>query len=223
MKPLALLAAPLVMAPALAAATGSEDPVYEKLLAVCVGIHNSGECARRIEASHKGGETAARFVRSGTNLSVVASSRSFSLRDRDNPDGDIEYSYIAYMERPGVHVVRRQYAEGNEFTVIGDRDDRSHVVPGFPILSPSASRFLSYSEAGESGYNADAIEIWRVNRGRLSREAKMTPSFSGCQIRVVTWLSESVVQLTGVPNAGGPGSKACRLSLKYANQRWVPA
>jgi hypothetical protein len=221
MKPLALFTAALVFAPALATGAGSEDPVYEKLLAVCVGIQNTGECARAIEASHKDRVTTARFRRSGERLSVISSSRNFAFRDRDNQDGDIEYSYIAYLERPAIHVIRRQYGEGNEYTVIGERDDRTQVVPGFPVLSPGATRFLSYSEAGESGYNADAIEVWRVTRGKLIREARMEPDFAGCSIKEVKWLSEMAVRLAGQPNVGSSGSKACRISLKYVNRRWV--
>lgn len=223
MKSLALFAAALVLAPTLASGAGSEDPVYEKLLAFCVGIQNAGNCARAIEASHKDRATRARFQRSGGSLSVVSSSRDFAFRDRENPDGDIQYSYIAYLERPGIHVIRRQYGEGNEFTVLADRDDRTQIVPGFPVLSPGATRFLSYSEASESGYNADAIEVWRVTRGKLNREAKIEPDFSSCSIKEVKWLSEVSVRLAGEPSVGSSGSKACRILLKYANGRWVAA
>lgn len=223
MKSIALFAAALVLAPTLASGAGSEDPVYEKLLAVCVGIQNAGDCARAIEASHQGRATAARFRRSGGSLAVVSASRDFVFRDGENPDGDIQYSYIAYLEKPGIHVIRRQYGEGNEFTVLGQRDDRAQVVPGFPILSPGATRFLSYSEAGESGYNADAIEVWRVTKGKPEREAKVEPNFSGCSIKEVKWLSEVAVRLTGEPSEGSSGSKACRISLRYANGRWVAA
>lgn len=223
MKPLALFTVALVLAPTLANGAGSEDPAYEKLLAVCVGILNAGDCARAIEASHKDRAITTRFRRSGASLSVVTSNRHFAFRDGENPDGDIQYSYIAYLERPGIDVIRRQYGEGNEFTVLGDRDDRTHVVPGFPVLSPGATRFLSYSEAGESGYNADAIEVWRVTRGKLSREAKMEPNFSGCVIKEIKWLSEVAVRIAGEPSVGSSESKACRMSLKYANGRWIAA
>lgn len=223
MKHLTLFTAALVLAPTLAIGAGSEDPAYERLLAGCVGIQNAGDCARAIEASHNDHASTARFRRSGASLSVTSSTGEFAFRDGENPDGDVQYSYIAYLERPGIHVIRRQYGEGNEFTVLGDRDGRTQVVPGFPVLSPRATRFLSYSEAGESGYNADAIEVWRVNRGKLSREAKMEPNFSGCSVTKVKWLSEVAVRLMGEPNAGNSGSKACRISLKYANGRWVAA
>jgi hypothetical protein len=221
MKSIALCAAALFLAPTLASGAGSEDPAYEKLLAVCVGIPNAGDCARATEASHKDGATTTRYRRAGQILTVVSSNRDFVFRDGENPDGDIQYSYIAYLAKPAVHVIRRQYGEGNEFTVIGERDDRAEVVPGFPVLSPSATRFLSYSEAGESGYNADAIEVWRVTRGRLAREAKLEPNFSGCTIREVKWLSDVAVQLRGQPVQGSSRSKPCRISLRYSNARWV--
>jgi hypothetical protein len=221
MKSIALFTAAVVFAPTLAIGSGSEDPAYEKLLGVCVGIQNAGDCARAIEAAHKDRATTARFRRSGGNLSVFSFGREFAFRDGENPDGDIQYSYIAYLEGPGIHVIRRQYGEGNEFTVLGERDDRAQVVPGFPILSPGAIRFLSYSEAGESGYNADAIEVWRVTRGKLKREAKMEPNVSGCTIKKVKWLSEVAVRLAGESNAGSSESRACQISLKYSNGRWV--
>ncbi len=219
----ASLAAALVLAPTLAIGAGSEDPAYEKLLAVCAGIQNAGECARTIEASHKDRATTTRFRRIGQSLSVVLPNREFVFRDGENPDGDVQYSYIAYLAKPGIHVIRRQYGEGNEFTVLGERDDRAQVVPGFPVLSPSATRFLSYSEAGESGYNADAIEVWRVSRGRLNREVKMEPNIAGCSIKEVKWLSDVAVRLAGEPNEGSSGGKACRISLEYSSGRWVAA
>ena len=223
MKSIALFTAALVLAPTPATGAGSEDPAYEKLLAVCVGILNTGDCARAIEASHRDSAITKRFRRSGGSLSVATSKRNFSFRDGENTDGDIQYSYIAYLEGPGIHVIRRQYGEGNEFTVLGDRDDRTQVVPGFPVLSPGATRFLSYSEAGESGYNADALEVWRVTRGKLHREAKIEPDFSGCLIHEVRWLSEVVVRIAGEPSVGSAGSQVCRISLRYANGRWIAA
>jgi len=49
MNALAIFTEALVLAPTLSIAAGNEDPAYEKLLAVCVGIQNAGDCARAIE------------------------------------------------------------------------------------------------------------------------------------------------------------------------------
>ena len=114
MNALAIFTEALVLAPTLSIAAGNEDPAYEKLLAVCVGIQNAGDCAR-------------------------------------------------------------------------------------------------------------AIEVWRVTRGKLHREAKMEPNFSACLIKDVKWLSEIAVRLTGERGAGSAVRKSCRISLRCANGHWVKA
>lgn len=216
----AALVATLVAWPLHAAAASGQGPVLDRLEAACAGIDNAGECARAIEASHAGQATAARFRREGAVLQVVTARQVFRFRDGDNSDGDVQHSYLAHLAPPGLHVLRRQYGEGNAFTVIGDADHAPHTVPGFPVLSPSATRFVSHSQAGESGYNPDLLEIWQVQQGRLRLEARLEPAFSTCTITQVHWLSETAVRLTGEPNPGQAGGPGCTVQVRRAQGRW---
>jgi hypothetical protein len=70
---------------------------------------------------------------------------------------------------------------------------------------------------------ARAIEVWRVTRGKLHREATMEPDFSGCSIKEVLGHSEVAVRLTGQRGAGSAARRSCRISLRYPNRHWVKA
>jgi hypothetical protein len=216
---LVLLATTAAHASALSA--GSESPTYLALLKLCAKINNTERCAQAIEASYANLSESRLFRRTGSTLEVLTPRKTFSLKNNENPDGDVSYHYLAYLARNGIHVVHLQYGEGNDFAVIGDQDDASHVVSGFPITSPDDRRFFSYNVAGEAQYTPDALEVWRIESGTLVKEFSTAPNFYNCHILSATWKSKDEISLTGKSIEESGTKSRCIFRYKYVARQWV--
>ena len=216
---LLLLATTAAHATALSA--GSESPTYQSLLRLCATINNTERCAQAIEASYAGRSESRLFSRVGDTLEVLTPRKTFRLKNNENPDGDVSYHYLAYLARSGIHVVHMQYGEGDDFAVIGDRDNASRVVSGFPITSPDDKKFFSYNVAGEAQYTPDALEVWRIERGSLVREFATAPNFSNCRILSTNWKSKDEISLTGENIEQSAIGNECKFRYKYVARQWV--
>jgi hypothetical protein len=214
-----LLATTAAHATALSA--GSESPTYQSLLKLCAKINNTERCAQAIEASYAGRSESRLFRRAGDTLEVLTSRKIFKLKNNENPDGDVSYHYLAYLARSGIHVVHMQYGEGNDFAVIGDRDNASHVVSGFPITSTDDKKFFSYNVAGEAQYTPDALEVWRIESGTLVREFATAPNFSNCRILNAHWKSKDEISLNGENFEESASRNGCKFQYKYVARQWV--
>jgi hypothetical protein len=201
--------------------SGDILPVPDALLKrYCHGVHNSYECAQKIETGEIKTKYMTRVSRCRPEgLCIRLAGKSIILKDK-NTDPVAAYSYIAFVPALRTHVVHVQYSEGGSFLVIHDESGRSANVAGFPVPSPNRRRFVSVSMDIWSGYDPNAVELWRIRQGRFNREARFDLSWGP---GAATWGTENAVTIPKLClEETSEDSKHCgTANLIWVNGRWT--
>lgn len=160
-----------------AAAVGANDailPIPDALLSrYCTAQKSSLACASKIEA----GELSARYGKRVSrcqphSLCINLAKSTLTLQDQ-SPDTEhaVLYHYIAFVPELKLHVIHAQHWEGSQFLAIHHESGRSADIIGYPVASPDQRRFAAVSMDLFAGFSPNGIELWRVEDGRLHREA----------------------------------------------------
>jgi hypothetical protein len=73
-----------------------------------------------------------------------------------------KYRYESYLDRIAAHLISIMYYEGRGYLLIGAARGDTTMVDARPVISPSATHFITASSGGEAGYDPTRIRIWRV-------------------------------------------------------------
>lgn len=197
-------------------------PQYKALLTHCEGVQNSFQCARAIEQAQAKGVGGRFFERSKDVLRVRTLKKVISLTDRAKDDADAHlYSYLTYLPEQRLHVLHLQFYEGTAYAVVHHKSAEIAQIDGFPLISPDARRFIAISSAGESGYNPNSVEVWRVSNGIIWPEYRYEPSAQSWQPKTAYWLDSTTVALEG--NCGTDTvtpAKCPSLKATFRGGRW---
>ena len=91
-----------------------------------------------------------------------------------NPAHCLLYNFIQYLEKAHSYVVETKNYEGKAIILINDRTGAKTEILGFPHLSPSGVRFVSFAEDEKDDQNS--IETWNLSSGEPVKEWEYWPS-----------------------------------------------
>lgn len=207
-----------------AVASGGILPIPDLLLnRYCANLKNSLTCARTIEA----GELSARHGKRASrcrphSLCINLAKSTITLEDQNlETDQSIQYSYIDFVTALKLHVVHAQHWEGNQFLAIHDETGRSASIIGYPVASPDQRRFAAVSMDMFAGFSPNGIELWRLESGRLYREARFDTDWGPS---ATSWRStDNLVVTRNCENNDQPGTtKPCgSAELSHFHGRWT--
>jgi hypothetical protein len=161
-----------------ATAAGASDallPIPDALLSrYCTAQRSSLACVGKIEA----GELSARYGKRVTRcqphaLCINLARSTLTLQDK-SPDTEhaVLYHYIAFVPELKLHVIHIQRWEGSQFLAIDHESGRSAEIIGYPVASPDQRRFAAVSMDLFASFSPNGVELWRIEDGRLHREAR---------------------------------------------------
>ncbi len=150
------------------------------LNAICAGIDNSYECAQAIERHQlQKPELASAAIRAGASLRLqLRNGRSLSVKDfqkRGDEASVVKYSFRGYLRDIGYFLLHRQFYEGDDYLMIQDSTGRKFELQDLPVVSPDKLRVVTASDGISGGYNANAVQIWRLSRRGMVLEQTIAP------------------------------------------------
>lgn len=156
-------------------------------------FYNTFGCVRAIEQTELQ-RTNSKAKRRPDGLRIRLDKTTIDLNDvkDESGDGTKFYSYIGYLEKLKVHVVSVQYSEGGGFMVIHHLSSQSEFPSGYPVASPSNSRFVNVSLDMFAGYSPNNVEVWRIESGSFRKEFSQDVDWGPSKAR---WVSETHVQI----------------------------
>lgn len=152
----------------------------DQLNAICAGIDNSYECAQAIERQQlQKPENASAAIRAGTSLRLqLRNGRSLPVKDfqkRGDEASVIKYSFRDYLRDIGYFLLHRQFYEGDDYVMIQDTTGHRFELQDLPVVSPDRLRVVTASNGINGGYNANAIQIWRLSKRGMVLEQTIAP------------------------------------------------
>ena len=207
-----------------AIASGGILPIPDALLnRYCANQKNSLTCARTIEAGELSARHGKRASRCRPHTLCINLARSaLTLADQNlETDQSVEYSYIAFVPPLRLHVVHVQRWEGSHFLAIHDETGRSADIIGYPVASPDQRRFAALSMDLFAGFSANGIEVWRIETGRLTREARFDTDWGPSN---ANWRSADILGVAkNCESEDAPGStKPCgNAELSHSRGLWT--
>jgi hypothetical protein len=152
----------------------------DQLNAVCAGIDNSYECAQAIERHQlQKPEYKSAALRAGTSLRLqLRNGRSLPVKDfqkRGDESSVVKYSFRDYLRDIGYFLLHRQFYEGDDYLMIQDTTGRRFELQDLPVISPDKLRVVTASNGISGGYNANAVQIWRLSKRGMILEQTIAP------------------------------------------------
>lgn len=199
-------------------------PIPDALLSrYCAAQKSSLACARNIEAGELSARYGNRVARCRPNaLCITLAKSTLTLEDRKlDADQSIQYHYIAFLPELKLHIVHAQHWEGSQFLAIHHETGRSADIIGYPVASPDRQRFAAVSMDLLAGFSPNGVELWRIEGGRLHREARFDTDWGPANAK---WRSaDSLVVDKFCENDEKPGTtKPCgSADLSRASGVWM--
>jgi hypothetical protein len=136
----------------------------------CPGITNQQECAILIEKE---------LLRANPQLAHRANA-VLRIRLQNGSYFTIEdelerYNVIDVQAGGRFATVRQQFHEGNTWHVLDLRSGRLTETSGYPLFSPSGSKFVSASMDLLAGYSATVLDVYVVTRYGVTRVFRGIP------------------------------------------------
>lgn len=132
----------------------------------CVGLFNSYECAKAIEAKQLEQRPPA-IQRQGDNLTLtLATGKTLTWTNspQNLPPQALDqiklYSYVRFLPEIGYHLLHVQYYEGDEFLLVHEKTGQQTLVPAVPVISPDRRHFAIASVG--YAYGPNTIQIWQL-------------------------------------------------------------
>ena len=82
----------------------------------------------------------------------------------------IQHRYTAYLKRIHSHLIELRRYEGGSYLLVDDSTGMKTRIPGVPVISPDAKRFVSMSFDMGAGYDPNLIEVWNVEARKPHKE-----------------------------------------------------
>jgi len=92
-------------------------------------------------------------------LEVELRGRKILLED-DLKTKTLRYTYKGFSERHGLYLFWVRHYESHDYLLIRYSDGKRYMIPDPPVFSPDQSRFVSVSEALETGYEPGELPGW---------------------------------------------------------------
>ncbi|HKZ03297.1 MAG TPA: hypothetical protein VI750_06505 [Pyrinomonadaceae bacterium] len=204
-----------------AAKANSQDPTQLNLL--CAGIDNSYECAQAIERHQlQKSEYSPAVKRAGSSLRLqLRSGRSVSLRDfqkRGDEASVVKYSFRDYLRDLGYFLIHRQFYEGDDYLMIQDTTGRRYELQNVPVVSPDKRRLVTASNGISGGYNANALQIWRLTLRGMVLEQTIEPNDWGPSD--AEWIDNLTIRvMKNLPVSGESEAPKSDVTLRF-RRRW---
>lgn len=166
----------------------------EQQVQECAPLHfNAFNCARGIERK-KVGTKQSTVSRVKESLRIRLATRTIKLVDSPSKHGDksIAYSYLGFDKKLNLHIIHLQRDEGDEYMVIHHFSGQRALPSGYPLASPDGKNFLSISEDLFGGTRPNNIEIWKITKGRFSKDASFEPTWGP---RMGQWQTPDLVRI----------------------------
>lgn len=199
----------------------AEPPAYQKLLLHCQKQQPSAECAKTIERIQAKSALSPRFSRAGKRLSIRTAKKTVRLTDINNESAqDVSYSYLTYLADARLHVLYAQLWEGSSYVAIDHTTGREYPMPGFPAVSPDRKRAVAFSAAGDARYDANVVEVWKINQGKLRVEYRYGPDAADWSPVDVRWSGASTIKVAGRCTPDLRESRSCPMRLDLKAGLW---
>jgi hypothetical protein len=214
--PLLLILCALVVSRAQAQAS-------DQLNAICAGIDNSYECAQAIERHQlEKPEYKSAASRAGTNLQLkLRNGRSLPFKDFQKQGDEasvVKYSFRNYLQDIGYFLLHRQFYEGNDYLMIQDTNGRKFELQDLPVISPDKLRLVTASNGISGGYNANAVQIWRLSKGGMVLEQTISPK--GWGPSDAEWTDNLTIRVSkSLPVTGESEAPKATATLRFRG-RW---
>ncbi|HUF26104.1 MAG TPA: hypothetical protein VMM18_03890 [Gemmatimonadaceae bacterium] len=169
----------VLLAATLACDSGSPPPAVadeSDPSALCMGIANTFECARRVE-EHSLAFGPEGVRREGETLVIpIGDGEPLLLTDSiDSLGQGARYSYQGRRSGLDWHLVHVQYAEGDEFLLVNVRTGEEFPLDARPVFGSDNRRLATASLDLEAGYNPNALRILGVDRDSVWVEWEIEP------------------------------------------------
>lgn len=204
-------------------ATSANSQHPNQLNSICAGIDNSYECAQAIERHQlQKSEYALVANRMRTSLRLqLRNGRSVVLKDfqkRGDEASVVKYSFRGYVRDIGYFLIHRQFYEGEDYLIIQDTTGRRYELQGVPVISPDKRRLVTASNGINGGYNANAIQIWRLSRQGMVLEQTIMPNDWGPSN--AEWIDNLTLRVVkNLPVSGDGEARQGAVTLRF-DRRW---
>ncbi len=149
------------------------DPIVVNFDSLCNNIHNSYECAKKIE-KHQLTNFSHLIKRNNDNLILtIENNADVIFIDKEFDDGVIRYSFRDYIKEINSYIVHIQYFEGNAYCLINKNSGETIIIPGLLKISPDKSRLVSYNVDLVAEYTVNGFVIYRLTNTSFIKEFEL--------------------------------------------------
>lgn len=163
----------------------TEQPQKPNGESLCAEIHNSYECALKLEAAwlsvlqgrvDRKQDTLSLRLKNGRTL--VRNDTPGEFEDFSDSSGNTnkKFSLVDYLEKEGYYIVEIGYYEGSAYEFIRTRNGTSLIISGIDLqFSPDRKRFAILEVESYWSEEDQVIEIWTISAAGLKREWRYAP------------------------------------------------
>ena len=194
--PQLLSAVSLVSAAAGAQAALPETP-ETKIRPECHGPNANGlQCARAIERELLPGLARTGVARIGGALRLKLDRKVLMLYDGNLETSQaVAYTYAKFLPDLNAHLLHLHLYEGGGYVLVHRHTGQQTFLDNLPQLSPDKKHFLVASEDMSAGYNFNGVEVWSVQKGLFSKEARIELQWGPSTAH---WMSASTAAIAKV-------------------------
>lgn len=137
---------------------------------LCKDIHNSYECAQKIEKYQL--TQYDDLVKRVNNKLILKTDKKSNIIFEDIAEeaNGVWFSFRDYIEEINSYIVHIHYYEGEAYYLINKHSGDKVQIPGLVIVSPSKLRIVSYSMDIEAGYSTNGFVIYKLTDSSFIEE-----------------------------------------------------
>lgn len=180
----------------------------------CPGIHNSFECAKKIERK--------------LNLDFISRTDndiSLSVELRDNSvvqlkESGIRFLVLEYLNNKNMLVIFEQYWEGGAYGLLDLRSGSYVRFGGYPVFSPNEKHLVVAGLDLAAGYSANVLEIYTYNNNDFELMHKeITVTWGPSRVQ---WINDKKLayDMATLECAFFDKDVCLRKILQFDNQKW---
>jgi hypothetical protein len=173
---------------------------------LCTGLHNTGSCARAIEA-YQLAHLSVAVVRRGDTLLITLANGQVATFVDSLVDGEayVQFSYRDYLSAIGCHLLHEQYYEGEGFRLVHDATGIEIALESLPAISTHGS-FVATAGCGLiNAYETQRVQIFRVSPPSPKEETRLPlwtdfrhpfPEMENWCPASINWAADSLLVVT---------------------------
>ncbi|MBX7199219.1 MAG: hypothetical protein K1X51_07555 [Rhodospirillaceae bacterium] len=156
---------------------------------VCPGVNNLQECAIQHEKVFLQ-KNKALAVRDESGWKVkLLDGQDFRIADEDR-----RYNLLELAAGGRFLAIRQQWYEGNTWQLLDRKTGVLTQISGYPLFSPSMTRFVAASEDLDAQYSATVLDVYGIDANGVKLEFQgITGEHPAWAPRKVKWRSETIV------------------------------